>query len=246
MAAAIKTITAKHQMACVYKASFDKANRTSLGSFRGPGLDEGLAVLRRVKEETGLPVLTDIHEPAQAGPAARVADALQIPAFLSRQTDLIVAAARTGCTVNIKKGQFLAPHDVEHAVEKVLASGNERVFVTERGFAFGYNNLVVDMRVFPIVHELGLPIVYDVTHSLQLPGGAGHASGGLPQYIEPLALAGVAAGADGIFVEVHDNPAAAKSDGLNALPLARLDALVERLLRVEAAVRPATRATVAP
>jgi 2-dehydro-3-deoxyphosphooctonate aldolase (KDO 8-P synthase) len=192
-----------------------------------------------VKDETGLPILTDIHEPSQAGPASQVADVLQIPAFLSRQTDLIVAAARTGCTVNIKKGQFLAPLDIQHAVEKVRASGNDRVFVTERGFAFGYNNLVVDMRVFPIVHELGVPIVYDVTHSLQLPGGAGAASGGLPQYIEPLALAGVAAGADGVFVEVHENPAVARSDGHNALPLARLEPLVERLVRVEAALRPA-------
>jgi 2-dehydro-3-deoxyphosphooctonate aldolase (KDO 8-P synthase) len=243
MATAINTIATRHRIPCVFKASFDKANRTSLASFRGPGLADGLAVLKRIKEETGLPVLTDIHEPSQAMPAAEVADVLQIPAFLSRQTDLIVAAARTGCTVNIKKGQFLAPRDIQHAVDKVRASGNERVFVTERGFAFGYNNLVVDMRVFPIVHELGVPIVYDVTHSLQLPGGAGDASGGLPQYIEPLALAGAAAGADGIFVEVHDNPAAARSDGLNALPLDRLDGLVERLLRVEAAVRP-TAATV--
>jgi 2-dehydro-3-deoxyphosphooctonate aldolase (KDO 8-P synthase) len=243
MAAAIKAIAARHRMPCVFKASFDKANRTSLGSFRGPGLTEGLAVLKRVKEETGLAVLTDIHEPSQAVPAAEVADVLQIPAFLSRQTDLIVAAAKTGCTVNIKKGQFLAPRDIRHAVDKVRASGNERVFVTERGFAFGYNNLVVDMRVFPIVHELGVPIVYDVTHSLQLPGGAGDASGGLPEYIEPLALAGAAAGADGIFVEVHENPAAARSDGLNALPLDRLEPLVERLLRLEAAVR-TTEATV--
>jgi 2-dehydro-3-deoxyphosphooctonate aldolase (KDO 8-P synthase) len=239
MAAAIKAIAAACRIPCVYKASFDKANRTSLGAFRGPGLDAGLRVLERVKAATALPILTDIHEPAQAAPAARVADVLQIPAFLSRQTDLIVAAARTGCTVNIKKGQFLAPLDIRHAVDKVRASGNDRVFVTERGFAFGYNNLVVDMRVFPMVHELGVPIVYDVTHSLQLPGGAGGQSGGLPQYIEPLALAGVAAGADGIFVEVHDNPAAARSDGLNALPLARLEPLVEGLLRVEAAVRPA-------
>jgi 2-dehydro-3-deoxyphosphooctonate aldolase (KDO 8-P synthase) len=239
IAQSIKTIAARHRMACVYKASFDKANRTSLASFRGPGLEEGLAVLKQVKDETGLPILTDIHEPSQAGPASQVADVLQIPAFLSRQTDLIVAAARTGCTVNIKKGQFLAPLDIQHAVEKVRASGNDRVFVTERGFAFGYNNLVVDMRVFPIVHELGVPIVYDVTHSLQLPGGAGAASGGLPQYIEPLALAGVAAGADGVFVEVHENPAVARSDGHNALPLARLEPLVERLVRVEAALRPA-------
>jgi 2-dehydro-3-deoxyphosphooctonate aldolase (KDO 8-P synthase) len=238
MALAIKEIGARHRVACVYKASFDKANRTSLGSFRGPGLDEGLSVLQHVKERTGLPILTDIHEPSQAAWAASVADVLQIPAFLSRQTDLIVAAAKTGRTVNIKKGQFLAPLDIKHAIDKVVASGNSQVFVTERGFAFGYNNLVVDMRVFPIVHELGVPIVFDVTHSLQLPGGVGTASGGLPQYIEPMALAGVAAGADGLFVEVHDNPAAAKSDGLNALQLDRLEPLVERLVRLERAIRP--------
>ena len=173
MALAIKEIGARHRVACVFKASFDKANRTSLESFRGPGLDEGLSILQHVKDRTGLPILTDIHEPSQAALAASVADVLQIPAFLSRQTDLIVAAARTGRTVNIKKGQFLAPLDIKHAIDKVVASGNRQVFVTERGFAFGYNNLVVDMRVFPIVHELGVPIVFDVTHSLQLPGGAG-------------------------------------------------------------------------
>ncbi len=238
MALAIKEVGARHRVACVFKASFDKANRTSLESFRGPGLEEGLSVLQDVKDRTGLPILTDIHEPSQAALAASVADVLQIPAFLSRQTDLLVAAARTGRTVNIKKGQFLAPLDIKHAIDKVVRSGNRQVFVTERGFAFGYNNLVVDMRVFPIVHELGVPIVFDVTHSLQLPGGAGAASGGLPQYIEPLALAGVAAGADGLFVEVHDNPAAAKSDGLNALPLERLEPLVERLVRVQRAIHP--------
>ncbi len=238
MALAIKDIGARHRVACVFKASFDKANRTSLDSYRGPGLEEGLSVLQHIKDRTGLPILTDIHEPSQAVLAASVADVLQIPAFLSRQTDLIVAAARTGRTVNIKKGQFLAPLDIKHAIDKVVASGNRQVFVTERGFAFGYNNLVVDMRVFPIVHELGVPIVFDVTHSLQLPGGAGAASGGLPQYIEPLALAGIAAGADGLFVEIHDNPAAAKSDGLNALPLERLEPLVERLIRVERAIHP--------
>jgi 2-dehydro-3-deoxyphosphooctonate aldolase (KDO 8-P synthase) len=186
-----------------------------------------------------VPVLTDIHEPAQAALAAEVADVLQIPAFLSRQTDLIVAAARTGRTVNVKKGQFLAPLDMRHAIEKVRATGNDKVFITERGFSFGYNNLVVDMRAFPMMRSLGVPVVFDVTHSLQLPGGGDGVTAGLAEYIEPLASAGVGAGVDGVFLEVHESPAAAKSDAQNALALAALEPLLERLLRIHEVTRPA-------
>ena len=223
-------------MPFVFKASFDKANRTSLESFRGPGLDEGLRVLAEVRRATGAPILTDIHEPAQAARAAEVADVLQIPAFLSRQTDLVVAAARTNRVVNVKKGQFLAPLDVRHAVRKVTASGNDRVFVTERGFSFGYNNLVVDMRAFPMMRGLGLPVVFDVTHSLQLPGGGDGVTAGLAEYIVPLASAGVAAGVDGVFLEVHEEPARARSDAQNALRLSELPALLERLQQIHAIV----------
>ncbi len=236
---AIAAAARKAGLPFVFKASFDKANRTSLKSFRGPGLEAGLAALARVKAETGAPVLTDIHEPAQAERAAEVADVLQIPAFLSRQTDLIVAAARTGRAINLKKGQFLAPHDIRHAIDKVVASGNERVFVTERGFSFGYNNLVVDMRAFPMMRGLGVPVVFDVTHSLQLPGGGDGVTTGLGEFIEPLASAGVGAGIDGVFLEVHDNPAAAPSDAANALPLDRLAALLDRLRRIDDVVRDA-------
>lgn len=221
----------------VFKASFDKANRTSLTSYRGPGLDEGIAILRRVRETLGVPVLTDIHEPSQAARVAPVADILQIPAFLSRQTDLLVEAARTGCVVNVKKGQFLAPKDMRHAIQKVRASGNDRVTLTERGFSFGYNNLVVDMRGFPMMRELGVPVIFDVTHSLQLPGGGDGFSAGLSQYIESLASAGVAAGVDGVFLEVHEDPSKAKSDGPNALPLDRLPALLDHLVRINAVVK---------
>ena len=221
----------------IFKASYDKANRTSLASFRGPGLEEGLKVLAAIKKRVGLPILTDIHEANQAGPAAEVADVLQIPAFLSRQTDLIVAAARTGRTINLKKAQFLAPSDMKHAIEKVTASGNSQVFVTERGFSFGYNNLVVDMRAFPMLRGLGWPVVYDATHSLQLPGGGDGVTAGQAEYIEPLAAAAVAAGVDGLFVEVHDNPPRARSDAQNALPLDRVEPLVRRLLRIDAANR---------
>jgi 2-dehydro-3-deoxyphosphooctonate aldolase (KDO 8-P synthase) len=218
----------------IFKASFDKANRTSLTSYRGPGMDAGLEVLARVKRELGVPIVTDIHEASQASPVAEVADVIQIPAFLSRQTDLLIAAARTGRVVNVKKGQFLAPLDMKHAVAKIRESGNEKVTLTERGFTFGYNNLVVDMRAFPIMRSLGVPVVFDVTHSLQLPGGGDGVSAGLSQYIEPLASAGVAAGVDGVFLEVHDDPAHAKSDGPNALPLARLPKLLERLAAIHA------------
>jgi 2-dehydro-3-deoxyphosphooctonate aldolase (KDO 8-P synthase) len=237
MAEAIAEIAGRHRIPLIFKASYDKANRTSVRSYRGPGLDAGLRTLATVKRRTGLPILTDIHEAAQASPAAEVADVLQIPAFLSRQTDLLVAAARTGRAVNIKKGQFLAPDDMRHAIAKVTAEGNGNVIVTERGVSFGYHNLVVDMRAFPILRGLGYPVVFDVTHSLQLPGAGEGVTAGQAEFIEPLASAGVAAGVDGVFLEVHDDPATAKSDAQNALPLARLDALLARLLRIDAAVR---------
>jgi len=236
LAGAIADIARRAGLPYVFKASFDKANRTSLGSFRGPGIDAGLGVLGRVRREVGVPVLTDIHEPWQAAPAAEVADVLQIPAFLSRQTDLIVAAARTGRAVNLKKGQFLAPLDMRHAVDKVRASGNARVFITERGSSFGYNNLVVDMRAFPMMRALGTPVVFDVTHSLQLPGGGDGVTAGLAEYIEPMARAGIAAGVDGVFMEVHEEPSRAKSDAQNALRLDRLASLLEQLAAIHAVV----------
>lgn len=213
----------------VFKSSFDKANRSSIKSFRGLGMDRGLEILRAIKKEVGVPVLTDIHEIAQVGPVAEVADVLQIPAFLCRQTDLITEAAKSGRAVNIKKGQFLAPEDVRNIVGKAQAAGCERLMITERGVSFGYNNLVVDMRAFPIMSEFGVPVVFDVTHSLQLPGGLGHATGGLSQYIEPLARAGVACGVDAVFMEVHDAPERAPSDGPNMLPLARMGDLLKVL-----------------
>jgi 2-dehydro-3-deoxyphosphooctonate aldolase (KDO 8-P synthase) len=223
----------------IFKASYDKANRTSLRSFRGPGLEEGLKVLAGIKKRVGVPILTDIHDVAQAGPVAEVADVLQIPAFLARQTDLIVAAAKTGKTINLKKGQFLAPEDMKHALEKVTASGNSQVIITERGVSFGYHNLVVDMRAFPILRNLGWPVVYDATHSLQLPGGGEGVTAGQAEYIEPLASAAVAAGIDGVFIEVHDNPAAAKSDAQNALALERLEPLLRHLMRLDSVSREA-------
>jgi 2-dehydro-3-deoxyphosphooctonate aldolase (KDO 8-P synthase) len=221
----------------VFKASYDKANRTSGRSFRGPGLGEGLRILAAIKAALNVPILTDIHEPAHAAPAAEVADILQIPAFLCRQTDLLVAAARTGRIVNIKKGQFLAPDDIRHAVAKVNDAGNPRVIVTERGTSFGYHNLVVDMRAFPILREAGTPVVFDVTHSLQLPGGGDGVTAGLAQYIEPLASAGVAAGVDGLFMEVHDDPARAMSDAQNALRLDLVEPLLDRLIAIDAIVK---------
>ena len=233
----IAEIARRVKMPYVFKASFDKANRTSLTSFRGPGLEAGLKTLERVKKAIGAPILTDIHDASQAEPAAAVADVLQIPAFLSRQTDLIVAAARTGRVVNVKKGQFLAPLDVKHAIRKVTDTGNPRVFITERGFTFGYNNLVVDMRAFPMMRALGVPVVFDVTHSLQLPGGGDGVTAGLAEYIEPLGSAGVGAGIDGIFLEVHEDPAKAKSDSQNALKLDKLEALLTRLSRINEVVK---------
>jgi 2-dehydro-3-deoxyphosphooctonate aldolase (KDO 8-P synthase) len=227
-------ITARVGVPFIFKASFDKANRTSGRSYRGPGLKEGLRVLAAVKARFDIPLLTDIHEADQADAVADVVDVLQIPAFLSRQTDLIAAAARTGRVVNIKKGQFLSPDDVRHAVAKVVESGNARVIVTERGTSFGYNNLIVDMRAFPIMRSHGFPVVFDVTHSLQLPGGGDGVTAGLAQYIEPLASAGIGAGVDGIFLEVHEDPARARSDAQNALRLDRLEPLLRRLTALDA------------
>ncbi|MCA1558097.1 MAG: 3-deoxy-8-phosphooctulonate synthase [Acidobacteria bacterium] len=220
----------------VFKASFDKANRSSIKGFRGPGMEEGLGVLQKIKEETGLPVLTDVHEVSQVERVAEVADILQIPAFLCRQTDLITECVRTSRTVNVKKGQFLSPHDARNIVEKAQSAGGRKLLLTERGASFGYNNLVVDMRSFPIMREFGVPVVFDVTHSLQLPGGLGHATGGLSQYIEPLARAGVACGVDAVFMEVHDNPERAPSDGPNMLPLERLEPLLLMLRDIHALV----------
>jgi 2-dehydro-3-deoxyphosphooctonate aldolase (KDO 8-P synthase) len=237
MAAAIRDIGRRCDVPVIFKASYDKANRTSRSSFRGPGLEAGLKVLAAVRANTGLPVLTDIHDPSHAAPVAAVADVLQIPAFLSRQTDLLAAAARTGKTVNLKKGQFLAPLDMRHAIEKVTAEGNQSVLVTERGVTFGYHDLVVDMRALPMLHELGYPVVFDVTHSLQLPGAGDGVTAGLAQYIEPLASAGVAAGADAVFIEVHEEPSRARSDGANSLRLAQLEPLMLKLKRIDAVVR---------
>ncbi|HKE84559.1 MAG TPA: 3-deoxy-8-phosphooctulonate synthase [Vicinamibacterales bacterium] len=235
LATALKEIAARCGMSLIFKASYDKANRTSRSSFRGPGLDSGLRTLADIKSRTGLPVLTDIHETSHARPAGEVVDVIQIPAFLSRQTDLLVAAARTGKVVNVKKGQFLAPHDMRHVVQKITAEGNESVLVTERGVSFGYNNLVVDMRAFPMLRELGYPVVFDVTHSLQLPGGGEGVTVGLAQYIDPLASAGVAAGVDALFMEVHEDPRRAKSDAGNALRLDLLEPLLKKLKRIERA-----------
>ena len=237
IAAALADITRRLNVPFIFKASFDKANRTSGKSFRGPGLAEGLRVLAAIKAGAGVPILTDIHEPAQAAAAADVADVLQIPAFLCRQTDLLVEAARTGRAINIKKGQFLAPDDVRHAVAKIVDAGNSRVFVTERGTSFGYHNLVVDMRAFPMIREMGVPVVFDVTHSLQRPGGGDGVTAGQAQYIEPLASAGVGAGVDGVFFEVHDEPTLAKSDAQNALRLDTLEPLLQRLLAIDAVVK---------
>jgi 2-dehydro-3-deoxyphosphooctonate aldolase (KDO 8-P synthase) len=213
----------------VFKASFDKANRSSIKSFRGLGMEAGLEVLQRIKEDVGVPILTDVHEVSQVARVAEVADVLQIPAFLCRQTDLILAAARSGRALNVKKGQFLAPQDTRNIVDKVREAGCEKLMLTERGASFGYNNLVVDMRSFPIMRSFGVPVVFDVTHSLQLPGGLGHATGGQSEYIEPLSRAGVACGVDAVFMEVHDCPAKALSDGPNALPLDRMQSLLNVL-----------------
>jgi 2-dehydro-3-deoxyphosphooctonate aldolase (KDO 8-P synthase) len=240
LGSAIAAVARRRGVPYVFKASFDKANRTSVHSYRGPGLGAGLKVLAEVKARVGVPVLTDIHEPGQAAPAAEVADVLQIPAFLCRQTDLLLAAAATGRAVNVKKGQFLAPQDMRHAIAKITSTGNQRVILTERGASYGYHNLVVDMRAFPIMRSFGYPVVFDVTHSLQLPGAGEGVTAGQAEYIGTLAPAGVAAGVDGVFLEIHEDPSKAKSDAQNALALDRLDGLLQLLVRIDAARRDAS------
>lgn len=220
----------------VFKASFDKANRSALASYRGPGLAEGLKTLKAVREQIGIPVLTDVHLPEQCGPAAEICEVLQIPAFLCRQTDLVLAAASTGRAVNLKKGQFMAPGDMLKAVDKARSTGNDRISVTERGFSFGYHNLVVDMRSFAMMHEDGIPVIYDVTHSLQLPG-SGEETGGLRQFAEPLSRAAIAAGADGLYLEIHPQPDQARSDSTTQLEPERAEALLSSALRIRAAIK---------
>src|SRR5262245_59313610 len=236
MAKELKKATQETGIAFVFKASFDKANRSSIKSFRGAGIAEGLRILGDVRKTVGVPVLTDIHEVGQADAVGRIVDVLQIPAFLCRQTDLIVSAAKTGRIVNVKKGQFLAPWEMKNVVDKAREAGSERFMLTERGASFGYNNLVVDFRSFPIMKTFGCPVIFDVTHSLQLPGGQGQSSGGQPQYIPHLARAGVAAGVDGVFMEVHDNPQKALSDGPNALELSLLKPLLRQLVTLRRAL----------
>jgi 2-dehydro-3-deoxyphosphooctonate aldolase (KDO 8-P synthase) len=240
MAEIIKGVARSLEFPFIFKASYDKANRTSIRSFRGPGLKEGLRILKKIKDELHLPVLTDVHEAADVGKVAEVVDVIQIPAFLSRQTDLVVAAALSGRVVNIKKGQFVAPWDMRHAVEKCRDAGNSQVFLTERGSSFGYNNLVVDMRSLAIMRKIA-PVVFDATHSVQLPSsqasdGGPAVSGGQPQFIPVLARAAVAAGVDGVFMEVHDNPKEAKSDGANALESTKLRGVLKELLAVKKAL----------
>src|SRR6266705_6101 len=237
MAEKVAKIAADAGVPYIFKASYDKANRSSLKAFRGLGLKAGLRILAKIKSELKLPILSDIHDASQAEPAADVCDVLQVPAFLARQTDLLNAAGKTGRVINLKKAQFLSPWDMGNVAEKVESTGNTKIILTERGSSFGYQNLVVDMRSFPILQRTGYPVVFDVTHSVQLPGGQGHSSGGQPQFIEPLARAGVAAGVDGVFLETHDNPAKALSDGPNALPLAQLLGLLMKLKGLSAVVR---------
>ncbi len=237
MAEKVAKIAADARVPYIFKASYDKANRTSVKAFRGPGAQEGLRILGKIKADLQVPVLTDIHDASQAGPASEVCDVLQIPAFLARQTELLIAAGKTGRIINLKKAQYLSPWDMANVAEKVASTGNSKILLTERGASFGYQNLVVDFRSFPVMQKTAYPVVFDVSHSVQLPGGQGHASGGQPQFIEPLARAGVAAGVDGIFLETHDNPAAALSDGPNALPLAQLPALLAKLKELGTLVR---------
>jgi 2-dehydro-3-deoxyphosphooctonate aldolase (KDO 8-P synthase) len=235
VAARLRDITGELGIPLIFKASYDKANRSSLRSYRGPGMERGLEILAGVRARYGVPILTDVHELAQVERVAEVVDVLQIPAFLCRQTDLVVGAARTGKIVNIKKGQFMAPWDMKGVLDKAASTGNRRIMVTERGFSFGYNNLVVDMRSFPTLRSLGYPVIFDVTHSVQRPGGLGDRSGGEAHFIDTLGPAGAAAGVDGLFMEVHENPARALSDGPNSYPLGKLKRLLVRLLRVQAA-----------
>jgi 2-dehydro-3-deoxyphosphooctonate aldolase (KDO 8-P synthase) len=238
MGRTLKKLRDELKINLVFKSSFDKANRSSIESFRGPGLEEGLDILREVKKETGLPLISDIHEPQQAAPAAEVLDILQIPAFLCRQTDLVAAAARTGKAVAVKKGQFLSPEETKNILEKGHEVGNDRVFITERGSSFGYQNLVVDMRAFSIIHDFGVPVVYDITHSMQKPGGEGKQTGGTPQFARPLARAAAAAGADGFFMEVHDNPPAALSDRTTQIRPDVARAIIEDVLAIRRALAP--------
>jgi 2-dehydro-3-deoxyphosphooctonate aldolase (KDO 8-P synthase) len=237
LAERLAALTAEMNLPFIFKASYDKANRSSMSSFRGPGLREGLRILAGIKKRVGVPILTDVHDVSHVSPAAEVADVLQVPAFLSRQTDLLQAVGKSGRAVNVKKGQFLSPWEMTNVVEKVASTGNTNIIVTERGASFGYQNLVVDMRSFPILRKLGYPVVFDVTHSVQLPGGAGKASGGQPEFIEPLARAGTAAGVDGLFLEVHDEPSRALSDGTNALRLDLLPALLRKVVSLASLVR---------
>jgi 2-dehydro-3-deoxyphosphooctonate aldolase (KDO 8-P synthase) len=238
MARAISRITRRCGVPYIFKASYDKANRSSARSYRGLGMDEGLRILRRIKDEAGVPVITDFHETWQVDQTAEVADILQIPAFLCRQTDLLQAAAVTGRAVNVKKGQFLAPWEIGNIIEKIEAAGSRKIMITERGTSFGYNNLVVDMRAFPMMREFGYPVVFDVTHSVQLPGGLGDASDGQSEYIEHLARAGVACGVDGLFMEVHDNPPMALSDAATQFALDKLEPLLETLLKIHELAKP--------
>ena len=240
MAEAISAVARRLQIPYIFKASYDKANRTSLQSFRGPGLEEGLRILQKIGKEAGVPVLTDVHTAVDVPAVAEAVDVVQIPAFLCRQTDLLVAAAKHAKSINIKKGQFVSPWDMRHAVEKVRASGNDNIFLTERGSSFGYNNLVVDMRSLAIMRQFA-PVVFDATHSVQLPSsgvGCKAISGGQPEYIPLMARAAVAAGVDGVFMEVHDNPGEAKSDGANALPLSNLEAVLRELLAIKSVLVP--------
>ncbi|CCU81061.1 2-Keto-3-deoxy-D-manno-octulosonate-8-phosphate synthase [Halanaerobium saccharolyticum subsp. saccharolyticum DSM 6643] len=237
IAEGIKKITDKLGIPYVFKASFDKANRSSIESYRGPGLEEGLRILERVKKEFELPVISDIHLPEQAAVAAEVLDIMQIPAFLSRQTDMLTAAGKTGSIINVKKGQFLAPWDIDQVVEKIESTGNQRILLTERGVSFGYNNLVVDMRSLPRMRKTGYPIVFDSTHAVQLPGGAGDSSDGEKEYVPYLMRAALAVGIDSLFMEVHDNPAVAKSDGANMIPLAKLEEILKQGLAIDNAVK---------
>lgn len=233
----IKEISDSRNIPVIFKSSYDKANRTSVNSFRGPGIKDGLAILDKIKKETGLSVLSDVHSVDEIEKAAEVLDVIQIPAFLCRQTEIVIAAARTGKTVNIKKGQFLAPIDVKNIIDKVLSAGNSNIMITERGTSFGYNNLVVDMRSIPIIQGFGYPVVYDATHSVQLPGGQGSSSGGQREFIETLARSAVAAGCDAVFMEVHENPDEAPCDGPNMLPIEEFSVLAERLMELSKIVK---------
>ncbi|HUG44161.1 MAG TPA: 3-deoxy-8-phosphooctulonate synthase [Acidobacteriota bacterium] len=237
LAGRLGEIAARLEIPFIFKASYDKANRTSVRSFRGPGIDEGLEILETVRRQIGVPVLSDVHSPAEADQAGRVLDVIQVPAFLCRQTDLLLAAARTGRIVNVKKGQFLAPWDAENILEKIASAGNRQILLTERGTSFGYNNLVVDFKSLPVMREYGFPVVFDATHSVQLPGGAGIQSSGQAEFIEPLARAAVAVGVDGLFCEVHENPEAALSDGANALRLDRLEGMLNQLKEIDSLVK---------